>query len=95
MERVILLLEENEIRDYHLDKILGEKKMYAPSSDEFLLRIPGEGVKADFVLRTLIQKTLQITDGNQVHAAKILGLSRSKLRYRMEQLGIEVTKKIS
>ncbi len=95
MERVILLLEDDVIRDYHLDQILGEKKMHPPSSDEFLLKIPGEGVKVDLVLKTLIQKTLQITSGNQVHAAKILGLSRSKLRYRMEQLGIEVTKKIS
>ncbi|MHB1687849.1 MAG: helix-turn-helix domain-containing protein [Ignavibacteriaceae bacterium] len=46
------------------------------------------------MLKTLIQKTLKITNGNQVRAAKVLGLSRSKLRYRMEQLGIEVTKSI-
>jgi two-component system, NtrC family, response regulator AtoC len=95
IERVTLLLEENEIRDYHLTQILGSKDEKSSSENEFLLKIPKEGVKADLVLKTLIQKTLRITNGNQVHAAKILGLSRSKLRYRMDQLGIEVTKNVS
>jgi DNA-binding NtrC family response regulator len=45
-------------------------------------------------LNKIIQKTLKITNGNQVKAAKVLGLSRSKLRYRMEQLGIEVTRNV-
>jgi DNA-binding NtrC family response regulator len=40
------------------------------------------------VLRDLILKTLSITNGNQVRAAKILGVTRSKLRYRMELLNI-------
>ena len=41
------------------------------------------------VIRELILKTLEIVGGNQVQAAKVLGLTRSKLRYRMEQLGIQ------
>ena len=60
----------------------------------FELKVPSEGVKIDTVVKDLILKTLIITKGNQVKAAKVLGLSRSKLRYRMEQLGIEVTKSI-
>jgi two-component system, NtrC family, response regulator AtoC len=53
------------------------------------LEIPIAGVSMGTVVRDLIMKTLQITNGNQVHAAKILGLTRSKLRYRMDQLGIQ------
>ena len=94
IERVALLIEDEEIKDFHLAQILGEKKTVQPKEDEFILNIPPGGVKADIVIKTLIQKTLQITGGNQVQAAKILGLSRSKLRYRMEQLGIEVTKQV-
>ncbi|HRI46653.1 MAG TPA: helix-turn-helix domain-containing protein, partial [Ignavibacteriaceae bacterium] len=60
----------------------------------FVLKIPSKGIAIEVVLKALIQKTLKITNGNQVKAAKVLGLSRSKLRYRMEQLGIEVTKSI-
>jgi DNA-binding NtrC family response regulator len=55
----------------------------------FVLEIPAQGVPINDVMRELILKTLEITGGNQVQAAKVLGLTRSKLRYRMEQLGIQ------
>jgi DNA-binding NtrC family response regulator len=55
----------------------------------YYLEIPSAGIPIGTVVRDLIIKTLTITQGNQVHAAKILGLTRSKLRYRMDQLGIQ------
>ena len=94
MERAILLIEEDELKEHHLSFLLESSISRPEDEDKFVLKIPSAGVKIDLVLRTLIQKTLKITNGNQVKAAKILGLSRSKLRYRMEQLGIEVTKNI-
>jgi len=54
----------------------------------FVLQIPPQGIHMSEVMRDLILKTLTIVGGNQVQAAKVLGLTRSKLRYRMEQLGI-------
>jgi two-component system, NtrC family, response regulator AtoC len=57
--------------------------------ERFRLDIPRHGVKMSEVLKELILRTLDLTNGNQVQAAKILGVTRSKLRYRMEQLGIE------
>jgi DNA-binding NtrC family response regulator len=54
----------------------------------YRLEIPRTGVTMAQVMRDLILQTLAITNGNQVHAARILGLTRSKLRYRMDQLGI-------
>lgn len=93
IERAVLMLDGDEIKEQHLN-FLSSGKASVPDDDKFILRIPSKGVGIDLVLRTLILKTLDITKGNQVKAAKILGLSRSKLRYRMEQLEIEVTKKI-
>ncbi len=61
----------------------------AGAGTSYVLQIPNAGVSMGTVMRDLILKTLQITNGNQVHAAKILGLTRSKLRYRMDQLGIQ------
>ena len=54
----------------------------------FYLEIRQTGVAINDVIRELILKTLDLVGGNQVRAAKVLGLTRSKLRYRMEQLGI-------
>ncbi|MGK9476682.1 sigma-54-dependent transcriptional regulator [Melioribacter sp. OK-6-Me] len=95
MERVVLLCEEDMLRVHHFAFLIEKKIESVNDSDSLVLKIPSKGVTMDEVVKTLIQKTLLITNGNQVQAAKILGLSRSKLRYRMEQLGIEVTKKIS
>jgi two-component system, NtrC family, response regulator AtoC len=94
MERAVLLLEDNTMKDHHFNFLYENKNDETDDSEEFILKIPQQGVKIDLVLKSLIQKTLKITGGNQVQAAKVLGLSRSKLRYRMEQLGIEVTKSI-
>ena len=95
IERATLLMDENELKKHHLSFLTESMKSNKQNEDEFVLKIPQTGIKIDVVLRSLIQKTLKITNGNQVKAAKILGLSRSKLRYRMEQLGIEVTKSIN
>ncbi|MGE5683002.1 MAG: sigma-54-dependent transcriptional regulator [Bacillota bacterium] len=94
IERAVLMLDGDEIKEQHFSFLNTGKNNNVPDDDKFLLRIPAKGVGIDLVLKTLILKTLDITKGNQVKAAKILGLSRSKLRYRMEQLEIEVTKKV-
>lgn len=94
IERAILMLEGDELKPAHFGFLKTSSKSNASDADKFVLEIPAKGIAIDVVLKTLILKTLNITGGNQVKAAKILGLSRSKLRYRMEQLGIEVSKKI-
>jgi len=93
IERALLLIDEEKILKPHFLSFMSD--LYAKGdkqSDKFTLTIPPSGIKIDDVIKDLILKTLKITNGNQVKAAKILGLSRSKLRYRMEQLNISVTK---
>ncbi|MDZ7813665.1 MAG: helix-turn-helix domain-containing protein [Ideonella sp.] len=38
--------------------------------------------------RRLIQTAMARTDGNVTHAARLLGISRDTLRYRLERLGL-------
>ena len=61
-------------------------------------RISGEGgVEVDFsrgsvdieaIEAELIRKAMAFTEGNQVKAARVLGLSRDALRYRLEKFGL-------
>lgn len=95
MERALLIIEEDFLKVHHFHFLSDKVKSDKIHDDKFVLKIPKEGIKIDLVLKTLILETLKITNGNQVQAAKILGLSRSKLRYRIEQLGIEVTKQFT
>ena len=57
------------------------------------LKVSKTGVTMGNVLKDLIIQILNITGGNQIKAAKLLGISRAKLRYRIEQLGINITGK--
>lgn len=93
IERAVLLISGDELKPEHLNFIELES-ISKFTDDDYVLKIPKSGIKMDQVVRDLIIKTLEITDGNQIQAAKILGISRSKLRYRMEQLKIEVKKEI-
>jgi len=93
MERVVLLNSVPTIEVEHFSFLrfstaplsAGER---ANNGKPFVLDIPPQGIAMNDVVRDLILRTLDIVGGNQVQAAKVLGLTRSKLRYRMEQLGI-------
>ncbi len=101
IERIVLL-ETNEIitKDSLSFLKLGGAAPKSSQSNEMTnielgdgqhyLKISNGGVSFSNVVKDLIIQTLKITNGNQISAAKLLGLSRSKLRYRIEQLGINI-----
>jgi DNA-binding NtrC family response regulator len=89
IERIILIENDIMIRMKHLDFLKSSVVSEQMEEQDFLLRIPQDGISIEKVLKSLILQTLSITQGNQMEAARILGLTRSKLRYRMQQLGIE------
>jgi len=92
IERVALLSDAESLARENFSFLQptngGTASPAAWTDGKFSLTIPSQGVSMKEVLRDLILKTLGITNGNQVQASKILGITRSKLRYRMEQLGI-------
>lgn len=98
LERVILLNDSSIITKNHLAFLNGsEGKVHThalPLNGEFVLYIPPKGIGMMDVLKDLILKTLDITNGNQVQAAKVLGITRSKLRYKMDQLKIKPEQKV-
>jgi two-component system response regulator AtoC len=95
IERIILVENDSKIRPEHVKHLQSTPIQLVSQQNgesDFVLKIPPTGVTMDKVLRELIIQTLKITNGNQIQAAKILGITRSKLRYRMEQLKIEQKK---
>jgi DNA-binding NtrC family response regulator len=48
-----------------------------------------EGMSLDAYEQELIRNALKQADGNKSQAARILGLTRNALRYRLTQMGIE------
>jgi DNA-binding NtrC family response regulator len=93
MERVMLLRDVQTLTVEHFGFLsAGQQRGQSrtPNAEQrMVLQIPPDGVQMNEVLKDLFLKTFEITRGNQVQAAKILGVTRSKLRYKMEQLGIQ------
>ena len=53
------------------------------------LALPPAGVKLDDLERSLVVQALERTNGNQTQAAKLLGLNRDQIRYRIEKFHLK------
>ena len=56
------------------------------------LALPASGVRLEDVERDLVRQALDATGGNQVRAARLLGISRDALRTRMKKYGFLSTR---
>jgi len=101
IERICLLEQGDIITKESLSFLKGANSVTVFSgkhdievkSGEHHLKISPTGVTMGNVVKDLIIQTLKITNGNQIKAAKLLEVSRAKLRYRIEQLGINISGK--
>jgi len=90
IERVALLEEGDTILPEHLSFLhsLRRDGEAPPEQGGSSFRLPPEGVVLDDLNKDLIQQALSLTGGNQVRAAKLLGLTRGTLRYRLDKYGL-------
>jgi len=61
----------------------------ATPGQESSLRLPGTGVQLDDLEASMIRQALERVTGNQSKAARLLGITRSALIYRMKKYAIE------
>jgi transcriptional regulator with PAS, ATPase and Fis domain len=88
VERIVLLENGEEIREKHLAFLAG-KKEEGRESQPFKPTIPAQGIILDQVEKEYLLEALRIKNGNKIQAAKLLGITRSALLYRMEKHGIK------
>jgi two-component system, NtrC family, response regulator AtoC len=101
IERIVLLEADtivtkeslNFLRPAATSEVTDEGKAIQLKDGDHYLRIAKSGVPLANVTKDLIIQTLKITAGNQIKSAKLLEVSRAKLRYRIEQLGINISGK--
>jgi len=88
IERAMILGEGDTLLLEHLPmEIVGENQERIMTG----LRLPPEGISMDKLEEALVREALKMTGGNQTKAARLLGISRDSLRYRMQKFGIETT----
>ncbi len=96
IERAVILTEGNEVQPRH---ILLEPVFSRPASTVTINipeTLPSEGVDLEALQgelsRRLIEKALRLSQGNQVKAAKLLGITRHILAYSLIKYGISAEK---
>jgi DNA-binding NtrC family response regulator len=85
VERSILLAQGPRVEASDIRIDTAHRSRAAASGDNFL----PEGMTLDDYEQSLIREALKRADGNKSHAARLLGLTRNALRYRLAQMGIE------
>jgi two-component system response regulator AtoC len=82
IERAVLLGEESVIGPGDLPAAVRARR----SRRDLGLEIPEEGINLDDLERALIRKALDRAEGNVTRAARLLGLTRRTLQYRIEKM---------
>lgn len=102
IERAVLIESEDwiEVNDLNLDfdlenirKTLTQKmnKFTPPNMDIGQFSFPTKGIALEELEKGIITTAIGKADGNLSHAARLLKISRGKLRYKMNKFGFENT----
>ena len=93
IERAVLF-EEGEYISFDSIRIIdnahgAQSSDFLSEKDRLIENLTEEGISLDEVERSLIEKALDLANGNQTKAAKLLSISREKIKYRMKKFGIQ------
>jgi DNA-binding NtrC family response regulator len=88
VERIVLLEKGDTILGKHFS-FLSEGTELPEEAVSFKPHLPSQGIILDEVEKHYILEALKIKKGNKLQAAKMLGISRSALLYRMQKYGIK------
>ncbi len=87
IERAMILESEDHVLPEHLPLEMTTKDSYAHLASDVDIKIPTSGLDIEEVEKELIRQALDMTNGNQTRASKLLNLTRDTLRYRMQKFG--------
>ena len=82
IERMVLLTTDGRIKVELIPREI-IKGSFSKKKDLFIL--PHEGINLEDIEKSFVRQALELAGGNQTQAAKLLGISRHALIYRMEK----------
>ena len=92
IEQAVLMAQDTVVEP----KLLSLCSMTSPGNEDVVpgeqsayIKLPSSGFDLEAMESQLVQQALEKTRGNVTKAAKLLGLTRDTLRYRMEKHGIK------
>jgi len=92
IERAILLADEEWLsaRDLPAEiRAAGDRSPAGAAAGHF--ELPQGGVVLDEVEKNLLRQALERTNGNRTRAARLLGINRDRIRYRIRKFELDQT----
>ena len=87
LERAIILTQDHSIGPEHLPVRLQQEPRIALA--DVAVALPTQGVSLEEVERSLLRQAMERSRYNKSEAARLLGLSRATLRYRLKKYGLD------
>jgi transcriptional regulator with PAS, ATPase and Fis domain len=89
IERVLLAENGHVLEAEHLRFLDSERPVFRSNgSNGFPGRLPVGGIQLETVVKDLILQAMQICGGNKAKAARLLGISKPTLVYRLQKFGL-------
>ncbi len=85
VERMVVLSREDVLSL----EVLPEQILTGAEQDKMSLQLPATGVDFETLEKDFIRQALRRTQGNQTQAARLLGMTRSTLLYRMQKFKLK------
>jgi DNA-binding NtrC family response regulator len=86
LERAVILTQDSSIGPEHLPVRLQQERAVLA---DITVSLPPQGLSLADVERSLLEQALERSRYNKSRAARLLGLSRAKLRYRLKKHGLD------
>ncbi|MBI1850401.1 MAG: sigma-54-dependent Fis family transcriptional regulator [Planctomycetes bacterium] len=90
VERAMILSRSDEFVVEDLPPEIRRPSLAAPASG-FRFRLPEEGINLEELELDCLKQALDLAKGNQSKAARLLGMNRDQIRYRMEKYSLKPT----
>lgn len=90
VERVILVENDSEIQPEHFSFLSHQIGNHFRHVQEQELTLPPTGLDLDELVKNLILQAIEMAHGNKAQAAKLLGMSRPTMIYRIEKYNIKI-----
>lgn len=84
IERMLILSSGDTIHEQDIPM-----ELRAHGQTQHVFTLPPEGIQLEDVEKSFIEQALQLAEGNQTKAAKLLGITRHTLLYRLDKYSIE------
>ncbi len=86
LERAMIFIEGEELS---IEQLPIDLSSVGPSSSpDLLFKLPPEGIPLEEIEKQAVIQAIRYTKGNQIRAAKLLGISRDSLRRKLKKYGL-------